>query len=149
MKVLVATDGSAFSEAAINKACELFGSQKETEIRAVSVFEPFQPIASEPFAVSAEYYHEMTESARKQAAHNAEMAETALRSGCSAAAVGSDVLEGKPSARIVEYAEEFGADIIVVGSHGRGFWGRLIGSVSNSVMHHAPCSVLVVRKEEE
>ena len=37
-------------------------------------------------------------------------------------------------------------DLIVVGSHGRGFWGRLLGSVSDGVVHHAPCSVLVVRK---
>ena len=50
---------------------------------------------------------------------------------------------------IIETAKDWNADLIVVGSHGRGFWGRtMIGSVSDSVIHHAPCSVLVVRKTD-
>ncbi len=51
---------------------------------------------------------------------------------------------------IIEKAKDWDADLIVVGSHGRGFWGRtLIGSVSDSVIHQAPCSVLVVRKKDD
>jgi nucleotide-binding universal stress UspA family protein len=50
---------------------------------------------------------------------------------------------------IVEEAEKWGADLIVVGSHGQGLWSRaLLGSVSNSVVHHAPCSVFVGRTPE-
>jgi nucleotide-binding universal stress UspA family protein len=45
--------------------------------------------------------------------------------------------------------EEIGADLIVTGSRGLGGIRRaLMGSVSESVVHHASCPVLVVRKEE-
>ncbi|HLM01323.1 MAG TPA: universal stress protein, partial [Pyrinomonadaceae bacterium] len=58
----------------------------------------------------------------------------------------TDVLFGSPESRIVETAEQMHAELIVVGSHGYNRWERLLlGSVSDSVVHHAPCSVLVVR----
>lgn len=55
---------------------------------------------------------------------------------------------GKPAEEIVEAAREWPADLIVVGSHGRGGIGRiLLGSVAESVARHAPCPVLVVRAQ--
>ncbi|PSN20323.1 universal stress protein [filamentous cyanobacterium CCP5] len=52
---------------------------------------------------------------------------------------------GEPPRLICELAGTWEADLIVVGSHGRrGISEILLGSVSNYVMHHAPCSVLVV-----
>jgi nucleotide-binding universal stress UspA family protein len=56
------------------------------------------------------------------------------------------VWEGDPGESIIEAAAAEAADLIVVGSHGRGTVGRfLIGSVSDHVVRHAPCPVLVVR----
>jgi nucleotide-binding universal stress UspA family protein len=53
-------------------------------------------------------------------------------------------IEGQPAQVLLGEAE--GADMIVVGSRGRGgFTGLLLGSVSQQVVHHAPCPVLVVR----
>ncbi len=53
-----------------------------------------------------------------------------------------------PKESIVEEAQKWSADLIVLGSHGYGFWERmLLGSVSNAVVHHAPCSVLIVRNK--
>jgi nucleotide-binding universal stress UspA family protein len=149
MRILLATDGSDFSDAAAEKCCALFGGLPGTEITIVSAYEPFQPIASEPFAVSAVYYQEMTNASKQHAVSFVEATEAQVRAMCPEAAISHEILEGKPSTRIVEYAEEWDADVIVVGSHGRGFWGRLLGSVSNSVVNHAPCSVLVVRKPAE
>jgi nucleotide-binding universal stress UspA family protein len=57
--------------------------------------------------------------------------------------------EGKPEAEITAVAEEIGAGLIVVGSRGLGGIRRaLLGSVSDAVVRHAHCPVLVVRKEE-
>ncbi len=56
---------------------------------------------------------------------------------------------GKPDVEIAALAEEIGAGLIVVGSRGLGAMRRvLMGSVSSSVVRHAHCPVLVVRKEE-
>lgn len=54
-------------------------------------------------------------------------------------------LEGDPSSMLLETAEDFGADLIVVGSVGLTESTRFIlGSVASTVLHHAPCDVLVV-----
>ncbi|HVF47233.1 MAG TPA: universal stress protein [Pyrinomonadaceae bacterium] len=61
--------------------------------------------------------------------------------------ISHEVLAGPAARRIVEAAEEWKADLIVMGTHGRTFWSRaLLGSVSDPVAHHANCSVLIVRK---
>ena len=53
---------------------------------------------------------------------------------------------GQPAAEIVKAAKEWGADLIVIGSHGRrGLTRALLGSVAEVVMRHAHCPVLVVR----
>ena len=59
------------------------------------------------------------------------------------------VWTGDPGDMIVEAAEAERVDMVLVGSHGRGAVGRLfIGSVSEHVVRHAPCPVLVVRPRE-
>jgi nucleotide-binding universal stress UspA family protein len=58
------------------------------------------------------------------------------------------VREGAPGAEIIAEAHEYGADLIVVGSHGYGPVKRvLLGSVASYVMNHASCAVEVVRPE--
>lgn len=58
------------------------------------------------------------------------------------------VWEGEPGEAIVSAAEAESADLIVVGSHGRGPMGRfLVGSVSDFIVRHASCPVLVVRSD--
>jgi len=56
---------------------------------------------------------------------------------------------GKPDEEILALAEEIGADLIVIGSRGRGALIRaLMESISDSVLRHAHCPVLVARAEE-
>jgi nucleotide-binding universal stress UspA family protein len=150
MKILIATDGSEYSSRAVEKCCEILVGGRGPEMRVVSVYEAQVPMASEPFAISADYYQRLDELARKRAEMAADEAQEAImqRCGDGAAELSSQVLFGRPAEMIIEEAGRWGADIIVVGSHGRGFWGRLtLGSVSDAVVHHAPCSVLVVRGE--
>jgi nucleotide-binding universal stress UspA family protein len=57
------------------------------------------------------------------------------------------LLTGKPAAEIIRFAKEQGADLLVVGTQGKSGLGKLIlGSVAESIIRTAPCSVLVVRK---
>lgn len=63
-----------------------------------------------------------------------------------AGVAGSHLEMGRVDARIVEVAEEIGAGLVVAGSRGYGAFGQaVLGSVSDSLIHHSPCSVLVVR----
>ncbi len=148
MKILIATDGSDYSKAAIDMLANIIAKPENTSLKIISAVEHPTPIAAEPFAVSAEYYNEMTQVLSEQAKQSVKQAETAIRSlfPGSLLDVTAEVLDGSPQRVIVETAQEWGADLIVVGSHGYGFWSRtLLGSISNSVVNHAPCSVLVVR----
>lgn len=149
MKVLVATDGSEFSNAAIEKVPLFLGNDRATEIKIMSVYEVPVPMAAEPFAISAEYYAELSNINQSAAEANADAAAAALTEQFPKADVSVVIGFGNPAPMIVEEARKWKADLIVVGSHGFGFWNRLLlGSVSNSVLHHAPCSVLVVRAPE-
>ena len=148
MRVLIATDGSSFSNAAIEESCR-FIRPEETEICVVSSYEDAYPIAAEPFAISAEYYQKVEDAVVEQTNANIERAVRMIRDRFAGRQVhvSTELLRGSPERQIIEKAKDWDADLIVVGSHGRGFWGRLLGSVSNGIVHHAPCSVLVVRTE--
>jgi len=60
------------------------------------------------------------------------------------------VILGHPRKEISAYAREWGAELILVGSHGHGAIGRfLLGSVAQAVLRTAPCSVEIVRRSRE
>ncbi|HQX54279.1 MAG TPA: universal stress protein [Pyrinomonadaceae bacterium] len=147
MKILIATDGSEYSKVAVAEACNFIAEPENTEIIVVSAYEDAFPITAEPFALSAEYYQKIEEAVKEQATRFIQEAadEIVARFPGKALDLSTEVLRGSPDREIVEYAKKFKCDLIVVGSHGRGFWGRMLGSVSDGVVHHAPCSVLVVR----
>ena len=152
MKILLSTDGSDFSKAAIDFCRNIFADPKNTSLKIISAVGRPMPIDVEPAAFSAEYYSEMEQSLHEEGQKIVEQAETAVRSLFPGGLLDltAEVITGSPQRVIVETAREWGADLIVIGSHGYGFWSRaLLGSVSNSVVHHAPCSVLVVRTHKE
>jgi len=145
MRILIATDGSEFSQAAVERACELIRDPNDTEIKLVSVFRT-PTIATEPFLAAPDYYQGVSESLEALAESYVDKARKTIEKSLPNAVVTNQVVMGSPAQMIVEIAEESDAEMIVIGSHGRGFWSRsLLGSVSDAVVHHAPCSVLVVR----
>jgi nucleotide-binding universal stress UspA family protein len=151
MRVIIGSDGSEFSKYAVEEFCRLFDIPPQSEIQVVSVYERPAPMAAEPFAISAEYRAELESGFRRQAEGWAEETSVQLRGHLGDRDIGvtTQIGVGSPGRIIVEIAKEWGCDMIVVGSHGRGFWSRaLIGSTSDKLVHHAPCSVLVVRRPE-
>src|SRR5439155_11230943 len=61
----------------------------------------------------------------------------------------TDIVEGAPVEEIVDYAKEKNIDLIVMGTHGRGWLAHvLMGSVAEKVVRKAPCPVLTVRLVE-
>jgi len=148
MRILLAIDGSDHSEPAVSEiARQHFPA--DSEVRVISVVEP--PNFSDTFpgeGVNMSLYVEIEKTAREWARAAVEKAAAKLRADeeCRQVNVTTEVLSGSPKRMILEEAEAFGADLIVVGSHGYGMLERfLLGSVSQAVALHARCSVLIVR----
>lgn len=152
MKVLIATDGSKFSLAAVKKAAGMLPNTAETEIKILSVYEHAVLTSGEPFGVLAEYHQEAENLSRKVSENAVADAAALLAEAVPAAkfSVSTEIGRGNSARVILEFAAEWNADVIVMGSHGYGFWERnLLGSVSDSVVHHAPCSVMIIRGQVE
>lgn len=147
MKILLVTDGTEFSDYAIEKVLAM-GLCNQNEIKILSVVNFPVPIGLDPIGGMASYPEmEKTQKdfAEKIVAEAAEM----IRREQPAMLISTEVTVGAPESRIVDIAEEWQADLIVVGSHGYNTWERLLlGSVSSAVVHHAPCSVLVARRRK-
>jgi nucleotide-binding universal stress UspA family protein len=147
MKILLAVDGSPFSEGAADSVARR-PWPPGSEVKIVSVTEPFQPYLIEAYALPMNYWVEMEQSARRQAKQAVEMAAEKFneRQGV---AISKEVLKGNPKSTIVDEAEKWGADLIIMGSHGyTGLRRMLLGSVSQAVASHAKCSVEIVRNHK-
>jgi nucleotide-binding universal stress UspA family protein len=146
MKILLAVDGSPCSDLAIGEIARRPWPEG-SEIKVLTSFElPLSP-TPEAWVLPPSYLDEMDRSARKYAQAVCERAAAKLKSRLEDG-VGIDYafLPGPPRIVILDEAENWGADLVVVGSHGYRAWQRfLLGSVSQAVVSHAKCSVEVVR----
>ncbi|CDM66006.1 universal stress protein [Pyrinomonas methylaliphatogenes] len=150
MRILIAVDGSESSDAAVAELAQR-PLPEGSEIEVVSAYEsPYAMLAEPWLAVEVDY--EMIEKAERERARRiVEEAATKLHNGPESHKhkVTTKVLKGVPKRAILDEAEAFKADLIILGSHGRGRLERfLLGSVSQAVATHAPCSVEIVRKPE-
>jgi nucleotide-binding universal stress UspA family protein len=131
MKILLATDGSEYSEAAVNQVARR-SFPRGSQVRVLSVFElPTFPITV-PWA-GVDFDDEIQKQAQAQAGKAVKTAERKLRAGKEGAKlkVSTKVVGGSPKQAILDEADAFKADLIVLGSHGRGKVERfLLGSVS-------------------
>lgn len=148
MKILLAVDGSKYSEAAMH-AIEAMIRKENTEVLILQIVEP--RIFSTPPQMAAGYEPEMAEIMKaqfKRAQEEVDRMTRALRSaGFNAKA---RVAEAETRAGILDAAAEWHADLIVVGSHGRkGLEPFMLGSVAESVARGAYCSVFIVRAAQE
>lgn len=145
MNILLAVDDSPHSLAALDA---ILGRPwpAGSKFRVISVVEPFHPeyagwhTSYVPLALEAQ--KEILDSAKRLVAD----ATKKLEQKFGAENVLSDVFEGYIKDKILETARDWPSDLIVVGSHGRrGFTRFLLGSVSEAIVSHAPCSVEIVK----
>lgn len=139
MKVLIAYDGSACADAALDDLRRA-GLPAEVECEVLSVIETWLPPPSgleivEHIDRDQEYMTLATRAARRV---------RELQPGWT---VKAEVSMGSPASVIIEKADEWKPDLVVVGAHGRSTLGRFFfGSVSQKVLHEANYSVRVSRE---
>ena len=146
MKILLAVDGSDCSDVAINEVARRPWPEG-SEVKVISVAEPHIPFTPEPGLLPASYYDDLEKAARSHAESVVGNALRKLRDQAGGKLrITTAVFLDSPKDAIIEEAERWGADLIVVGSHGyRGYQRFLLGSVSQAVATQARCSVEIVR----
>ena len=144
MKILLAIDGSEHSA----RTVDALGSHPwptGSTVRVLSVVD--QVVTATPEV--AIFSGEAIEAERQQLINVADELTTRFANWLCSSGLTAEkqVRRGDPKSVIIDEAEEWGADLIVVGSHGHtGIKKWLLGSVAQSVVSHAPCSVYVVRE---
>jgi nucleotide-binding universal stress UspA family protein len=140
--VVVATDGSPGADVAFTQALEL-ASASHDSLAVVTVWQALQGdfgLAFPPSAILSELLSAEREHAEFTLASAARRAEQA------GVAVQTRLLTGDPAEQICSFADEVGARLIAVGTHGYGAMMRLLlGSVSTAVVRRADRPVLVCR----
>jgi nucleotide-binding universal stress UspA family protein len=144
LKLLLAVDGSECSQAAARSVAQRPWAAG-TAFRILSVAEPSAPLLRVPYFSPAilEELHCKDMQRAQQAIISAESILFAAGVEASSAVA---VPDATPKERILSEATKWGADLIVVGSHGRRGVNRfLLGSVSEAVALHANCSLEIIR----
>ena len=146
-RILVATDGSREAELAATSATDLANSTG-SELHIVSVFPGsayVHPYYEVRFPEAAERLRREAREERQEVLDG--QVERIQKAGGNVAQ--THIRTGEPDSEIVALAEEIGVGLIAMGSRGLGGIRRaLMGGVSNSVVRHASCPVMVVRPEK-
>jgi len=146
MKILLAIDGSPCSDAAVEEVGRRPWPEGSS-IKLLTAYELPVPPTAETWALPLNYFDEMDVALRKQAQNIVDRAVQKLKSKLDKTiSLDGALVPGPTRTVILDEAESWGADLIVMGSHGYRVWERfLLGSVSQAVVSHAKCSVEVVR----
>ena len=143
MKMLIAIDGSEFSQAALSSVIARPWNSG-TEVKVLHVVEPPSLLIGREMGAYDPEFEMVWKALREQAKDLLEKAATKLRAA--GFQVATELVEGDPKSQILDAAKEWHADMIVLGSHGWSGLNRfLMGSVSEGVVRHAHCSVEIIR----
>ena len=145
MKMLVCTDGSDVSRKAIEEAARIAANSKDVEVFVLNVQpEVSLPLHSDEVEMKGLLNRFLKEHETKSSNILREAVKIFEESGIPAAAVSK---RGHTSSTILRFASEEKVDMILLGSRGlSGPKKLLLGSVSNTVVQEAKCSVLIVKK---
>lgn len=143
MKIMLAVDDSKFSQAAVNTLIAQV-QPKGAEVCVVHAIEPV-PLYPDGQAWGLDDLTAMVSKERRREAEEitARASQTLRDVGFT---VTTRVEQGDPKVVLLDLAEEWHADLVMLGSHGRKGLDRfLMGSVSEAVARHARCSVQIAR----
>lgn len=145
MKILLAIDGSECSNAVVTEVLQR-PWPADAEFKVLTVYE-VPMVTPQAWTISPDYCERVEEVVRDVAQTASVSAWSRLNQKFgSQFPITSEVISGSPQSGILEVAESWNADLIILGSHGYRAWERLfLGSVSQAVVTHARCSVEVVR----
>jgi nucleotide-binding universal stress UspA family protein len=136
--IMVGVDGSKHAAAALEFAAE------EASLRGARLLVVYAWEIPMAFGPNAVYPSELLQGLPNEADITVHWAVARARELQPQVACEGEAIQGHPAAVLLKEAEH--ANMIVVGSRGRGgFSSLLLGSVSQQVVHHAPCPVVVVR----
>ena len=145
-RILLATDGSEEAQLAALRAVDI-AENTDSELHVVHV--GVLPLFLESYPGTLGYYGRLYEQI-EEVSRELLRKESWRVKAAGGTVAGAHLRMGQVDQEIVALAEELGADLIVMGSRGLGGVRRaLMGSVSDSVVRHAHCPVLVVRPENE
>lgn len=149
MNILIALDGSSCSMNAVQEVIKRPWPEN-THIKAVHIVEPYHPVRGAWHANYVPAVLKVQEELLEAGKHLVEEPTKLLEARFGEKNVSCIVHEGYTADTILDIAEAWPADLIVVGSHGhKGFTRFLLGSVSQSIVSHAPCSVEVIKLKKE
>jgi nucleotide-binding universal stress UspA family protein len=144
-RILLATDGSEEAELAALRAVEL-ADATDSELHVVHV--GVVPKFLEGYPGTLGYYGKLYEQIEEESRELLRKESWRVKAAGSTVA-GAHLRMGQVDLEIVALAKELGADLIVMGCRGhRGIRRAIEGSISDAVIRHAPCPVLVVRSHE-
>lgn len=146
-RILVATDGSDLAGRALDHALQL-ARMAASEVVIVTITEPALMAAGSYAAAAGAVFDPMPEVVEaQQKAANDLLAAAARKAEAAGIKTRTVLVENSfPSDGIIATANEIGAELIVMGSHGRAGLGRLLlGSQTNNVLAHSKIPVLVTR----
>jgi nucleotide-binding universal stress UspA family protein len=145
VKVLLAIDGSTHSHAALEAVASRTWPSG-TEVLVLTVIHSRWPLVGDPFFTMAAARAESLREQEREAQPLLDAAVRLLSERAPTLRVTTRAIEGVPHDVIVQQAEEWGSDLIVLGSHGYGPVRRaLLGSVAAAVAVEAPCAVEIIR----
>jgi nucleotide-binding universal stress UspA family protein len=145
-RILLATDGSEEAELATLRTVDLAQST-DSELHVVHV--GVAPLFLESYPGTLGYYGRLYEQIEEESRRRLRKESWRVRAAGGTVA-GTHLRMGKVDLEIVALAKELGADLIVMGCRGhRGIRRAIEGSISDGVIRHAPCPVLVVRPEKD
>ena len=148
MKILLAVDGSTFSDAAADQVASRPWPEN-SEVIVTSVYEPPVVPAVESWVPPQQYFEEREKADQEEARNAVNRAVDRLRSAHTMLTIRSEIVRGHPADVILDRASQWNVDLIVMGSHGyTGLKRFLLGSVSQRVSLHAKCSVEIVRAHD-